>query len=60
MRQLNSADRLGAARAARPLRSVAAALAVGLIASVAAVAAAGQPADDDTLEWLDDYQAAQN
>ena len=58
MRKLDSADRPGAARAARLLRPVAAALAIGLIASVAAAAAAGQPADDDTLEWLDDYQAA--
>ena len=59
MRQLDSADRPGAARAARLLRPVAAALAIGLIASVAAAAAAaGQPDDDDTLEWLDDYQAA--
>ena len=58
MRKLNSADRPGAARAARLLRPVAAALAVGLTASVAAAAAAGQSADDDTLEWLDDYQAA--
>ena len=58
MRKLVSADRPGAARVARPLYSVAAALAIGFTASVAAVAAAGQPADDDTLEWVDDYQAA--
>lgn len=58
MRKLDSADRPRAARAARSLRPVAAALAIGLIASVAAAAAAGQPDDDDTLEWLDDYQAA--
>lgn len=58
MRKLDSADHSGAARAARPLRSVAAALAIGIIACAAAAAAAGQPADDDTLEWLDDYQAA--
>ena len=55
MRKLDSADRSGAARAARPLRSVAAALAVGL---TAAAAASGQPADDDTLEWIDHYPTA--
>ena len=56
MRQLDSADGSRAPRAARALRSATAALAIGLIIPVAA--AAGQPADDDTLEWLDDYQAA--
>ena len=58
MRKLDSADRSGAARAARPLRSVAAALAVGIMACAAAAAAAGQPADDDTLKWIDHYPTA--
>ena len=56
MRQLNSTDGSRASRAARALRSAGAALAIGL--AIPAAAAAGQPADDDTLEWLDDYQAA--
>ena len=56
MRQSNSTDGSRASRAARALRSAAAALAIGL--AIPAAAPAGQPADDDTLEWLDDYQAA--
>ncbi len=55
MRQLDSAAGSRHSRAARALRSAAAALVIGLIP---VAAAAGQPADDDTLEWLDDYQAA--
>ena len=56
MRQLNTTDGCRASQAACGLRLAATALVVGLI--IPAAAAAGQPADDDTLEWLDDYQAA--
>ena len=51
-------NRDGAARAARGRIFVAACLAVWLGLSVPVGAAGGQPADDDTLEWIDDYQAA--
>lgn len=56
MRLLVSADLPCVAHAARVPRFAAAALAVGLL--VPALAAAGQPAEDDTLEWIDDYATA--
>ena len=48
----------GAACATRVLRFAVACLAAWLSVPGAATAAGGQPAESDTLEWLDDYQTA--
>ena len=58
MQGLEPMRRTGALRAARVLQSVTVCLAILLSVPGDTVAAGGQPADDDTLVWLDDYQAA--
>ena len=45
-------------RATSVVHVLVACLVLGLVVPGAAGAATGQPADDDTLEWIDDYQAA--
>ena len=56
MRRLESREPAASA-GARPARLAVVLLAIGLCVGVAGAAAA-QPAPDDTLEWLDDYQEA--
>lgn len=56
MQRTRSRERAGATGAGFLLRTMAVCLAIGLSAGVAGAAA--QPATDDTLEWLDDYQEA--
>ena len=58
MRRLEPMRRSAALRATRVLRLVAACLAIWLSVPGDTAAAGRQPADDDTLVWLDDYQAA--
>lgn len=45
-------------RATRVVHLLVVGLVLWLVVPGAAAAAGGQPADDDTLEWIDDYQAA--
>ena len=59
MRRSERAGRSGGLRATPVLlHLVAACLVVWLSGAGIALAAHGQPAGDDTLVWLDDYQAA--
>ena len=58
MQRLEPVRRSGRPCARRALHLFAACLAVLLSVPGNATAAGGQPADDDTLVWLDDYQQA--
>ena len=58
MQRLEPMRRTGALRATRVLQLVTVCLAIWLSVPGDTVAAGEQPADDDTLVWLDDYRAA--
>ena len=58
MQRLETVTRTGGPRASRVRHLLALWLVMALGFPGAAVASDGQPAGDDTLVWLDDYQAA--
>ena len=58
MRRLETVKLSGAPRAGCVMQLLALCLVVGLGVPGAASGGGGQPAESDTLVWLDDYQAA--